>query len=100
MNKNEAMQRALGYAWGREDASGQLTAGDPNATTTCEFATAYAAGWEDYNTEKRGNMTPVRDAYERWQATGGRSIFRDGDSTQDQQARLAQLRTQLLEGAK
>lgn len=85
MNRNEAMQHGLGYAAGREDASGTRTAevpGDPQMRSGfLAFADAYAQGWDDYNAQRRGSMTNCRDAYDQWQATGGRTIFRQGDLT-------------------
>ena len=87
MTRDNAIQCALGYAWGREDASGTITAGDSNRTPSAEFADAFAQGWEDFNTQKRGDMIPVKDAYERWQASGGKSIFPPDNTTEAQRAR-------------
>ena len=87
MTRDNAIQCALGYAWGREDASGTPTAGDPNSVTTMQFAAAFAQGWEDYNTQKRGDMTSVRSAYDQWQASGGKSIFPPDNTTEAQRKR-------------
>jgi hypothetical protein len=76
MNKSEAMQCALGYAWGQEDATNHATHGNDFL-----FATAFAAGWEAYNTEQRSHMVPVAEAYKRWNATRGVTIF-PADDTQ------------------
>ena len=76
MKKSEDLQHGLGYAAGREDASGVPTVSPDDRSGFIAFAEAYAAGWEEYNTEARGFMTNARDAYDTWQATGGRSIFR------------------------
>jgi hypothetical protein len=78
MRKDEAMQHGLGYAAGREDASGAKTA-DPTGDSVgfMRFGEAYASGWDDFNGEKRSYMTNARDAYETWQATRGQTIFRD-----------------------
>ena len=84
MNHDEAKQHGLGYAAGREDASGTPTAIPPgkmwrSGWTT--FADAYAQGWYDFNAQRRCSMTSCRDAYDRWQESGGRTIFRKGDLT-------------------
>jgi hypothetical protein len=70
MTHDEALQHALGYAAGHEDASGTRTYGD-----FTKFAEAFAAGWDAYRTEQRGHMTNARDAYKRWNETRGASIF-------------------------
>ena len=70
MNHSEAMQHGLGYAAGREDASGVPTVGGFDA-----FAAAYAAGWDEYMNAHRGMMTNARSAYDTWQATNGQTIF-------------------------
>lgn len=90
MEKNEALQHALGYAAGREDATR-----DENETITIptvdppegtgvwpgigwlRFADAYAAGWDDFNHGRRCSMVCCRSAWETWQASGGRTIFSD-----------------------
>lgn len=76
VRKEEATQLAMGYAWGREDASGTptVTAG-PGGNGARQFSEAFAQGQDDFNSEKRYNMTPVREAYEAWQLTNGRTIF-------------------------
>lgn len=82
MTKEEAMQHGLGYASGREDASNVRTA-DINDSPAekrmgwMRFAEVYAQGWDDYNHERRHYMTNCRDAYDTWQATSGKTIFRD-----------------------
>jgi hypothetical protein len=78
MLENEAIQHALGYAAGREDASGVKTTEPDERPGFVAFADAYAAGWAEYRAEKRSYMTNCRDAYETWQATGGITIFRNG----------------------
>jgi hypothetical protein len=78
MQRNEALQHALGYAAGREDGSGQPTAqpgGDLGPSGFVAFANAFADGWDEYNQGRRGMMTNARGAYERWQATGGQTIW-------------------------
>ena len=40
-----------------------------------EFGHAFGLGWHEYNRGQRGYMTSARDAYERWQESGGRRIF-------------------------
>lgn len=85
MNHDEAMQHGLGYAAGREDASGTRTAevpGDPQMRSGfLAFADAYARAWDDYNTQRRCMMTNCKDAYDQWQATGGRTIWHKGELT-------------------
>lgn len=79
MTKEEAMQHGLGYACGREDASGVPTVKgpDPEAITGWyEFAKAYAQGWDDFNRQQSGYMTNCRDAYDAWQASEGKTIFK------------------------
>lgn len=87
MTHDEAIRTGLGYAWGREDASGVLTVGDPNRVTTYEFAEAYAEGWDDYNSQKRCDMTNVRSAYDHWQSSKGESIFSLDNTTEAQRIR-------------
>ena len=91
MNHDEAMQHGLGYAAGREDASGVRTAevpGDPQMRSGfLAFAQAYAQGWDDFNSGARCSMTNARDAYDRWQESGGRTIWRRGDLTLSEEDR-------------
>lgn len=78
MTKEEATQHALGYACGREDASGIETAhylADRYKIGWLEFGFAFGNGWDDYNRGLRFYMTNARDAYERWQESDGRTIF-------------------------
>jgi hypothetical protein len=82
MDKEEARQHALGYACGREDASGTpthpamgKTSGD--SVPWMDFAEAYAEAWDDFNHEKRWYMTNARSAYDTWNASKGVTIFRD-----------------------
>lgn len=89
MTRNEAQRLASGYAWAREDCTHALTATTTSASGDWEFSNAYAQGWEDYDNELRGSVPPVRSAYERWQATGGTSIFADGETTAELQAKRA-----------
>ena len=94
MNTDDARLAGMHYAWGREDASGAETAGEhPYRSGWSLFADAYAQGWADYNAQRRCSMTNNRDAYDRWQESGGRSIFRRGDLTltDEQRAELRAL---------
>ena len=75
MNTQEAMQHGLGYAAGREDASGIKTISPTDAPGFIAFAEAYADGWGDFNAERRHYMTNTKVAYDTWQATDGRTIF-------------------------
>jgi len=80
MDTSEARQHALGYAAGREDASGVSTsraANAPDGVGFMAFADAYAAAWDDFNHGARYFMTNARSAYDAWQETAGVSIFRD-----------------------
>ena len=94
MTPEQARYQAMGYAWAHEDVSKVPTSdsADGQNFSSYAFAVAFAQGWEDYNAEKRGFMTCVGRAYARWQATGGRTIFQDGDSTAELQARYAEAR--------
>lgn len=95
MNRDEAMQCASGYAWGREDGTGTATVvpeGTADTNGSWVFARAFADGYEDYNSEARSSMVNVRAAYERWQGTRGQSIFPEGDSTAEQRARHEEYR--------
>jgi len=79
MQYNEAMQHALGYAAAREDASDVKTVPSsehPERPGFMAFADEYARCWRDYNEGRRGYMTNARDAYDTWQATKGRTIFK------------------------
>ena len=89
MTRNEAQRLASGYAWAREDCTHVPTATTTAASGDWEFSNAYASGWDDYNNELRGCMITVRGAYERWQATGGTSVFADGETTAELQAKRA-----------
>lgn len=75
MTTAEAIQLALGYAWGREDASGTRTISPTDLPGTLAFAEAFAAGWDDFNADRRHHMTSVTYAYQRWQESAGVSIF-------------------------
>ena len=75
MTKQEAMQHGLGYAAGREDASGVITLSTSERSGFIEFAEAFAQGWDDYNSERNCYMTNARDAYDSWQRTSGQTIF-------------------------
>ena len=88
MNHDEAVQHGLGYAAGREDASRIRTAEPGTTPGYMAFAYAYAQAWDDYYAERRFSMTNCRDAYDRWQASGGRSIFARGDLTLDELQRI------------
>ena len=76
MKYTEATQHGLGYAAGREDASGTPTVSPTDAPGFLTFADAYAAGWGDFNAERRHYMTNARDAYDTWQTSRGLTIFR------------------------
>lgn len=76
MNKEEARQHALGYAAGREDASGIKTAEPTTLPGFMAFADVFGQAWDDYNNQHRFMMTNARDAYDTWQATNGQTIFR------------------------
>lgn len=91
MTPEQAKYQAMGYAWGREDVSKVPTADGAGGQSFSGYAfgVAFAQGWEDYNAEKRGYMTCVGRAYDRWQESNGRTIFQDGDSTAELQARYA-----------
>jgi hypothetical protein len=75
MTDSEAMQCALGYAWGYEDASGTGTYQPPNTTGAHAFALAFAKAWDEYNTAVRGTMVAVSRAYQAWNETKGETIF-------------------------
>lgn len=77
MKREEAIQHGLGYAAGREDASDIKTAEPTETPGFLAFAYAYGDAWQEYNTEVRCMMTNARDAYDTWQATEGRTIFRE-----------------------
>jgi hypothetical protein len=79
MNHGEAVKYGLGYASGREDASGVRTASPDETPGFIAFAKAYASAWAEYNGERRGFMTSCRDAYDRWQASRGTSIWREDE---------------------
>jgi hypothetical protein len=76
MNANEALQLALGYAWGCEDSTDVKTATDSDvAVGTSQFADAYAKAQDEYDNEQRGHMVPVQVAYKNWQESRGSRIF-------------------------
>lgn len=80
MKHEDAMQHALGYAAGREDASSVTTvraANAPDGVGFLQFADAYAAAWDEFNAGARSMMTNARRAYDAWQASHGVSIFSD-----------------------
>jgi hypothetical protein len=82
MTPDEAKWLALGYAWASQDSTGTPAATPAGATDgETAFGSAFAAAWADYNAQRRGMMLPVRDAYANWQASNGRSVFRQGDLT-------------------
>jgi hypothetical protein len=80
MNTEEAMQHGLGYASGREDASGVRTAEVPGdvhqRSGFIAFAEAYAKGWDRFNRQILWCMVNAQAAYDAWQESGGRSIYR------------------------
>ena len=80
--KEQAFERACGYASGREDASGTKTVPAPGSkrgpdSGWLDFADAFAQAQDDYNNERRFVMTNCKAAYERWTSSGGRTIFED-----------------------
>ena len=67
MQANEARTLALGYAFGRQDAGD----GPRDTDEASEFATAYAARQEAYNSPASVGMMPnVKAAFETWRRTG------------------------------
>jgi hypothetical protein len=79
-----AKDRACGYAAGREDASGIPTVPAPGSprgdgSGWLDFADAFAQAQDDYNHGRRGMGTNCKAAYERWTATGGRTIDDEAD---------------------
>jgi hypothetical protein len=88
MNYDKAEHLAMGYAWGREDASGTKTAvPGERFLGDLAFAEEYAQGYDDFNSGRRCSMDNVRAAYEHWQASGGRSVFARGDLTLSENGR-------------
>jgi hypothetical protein len=82
--RDEARRTAMAYAWGCEDTSSTKTAYRPElgqVSGDWAFGEAYAQGQDDYNSERRGDMTSVQAAYGNWQASGGRSVFKRGSLT-------------------
>lgn len=88
MNTVEAMQHGLGYAAGREDASNVKTAEPGSVPGFMAFASAYARGHDRYNKEIMHFMVPCRDAYDAWQESGGRSIYRLAEQSEYALTRL------------
>jgi hypothetical protein len=85
---DEAKRTAMAYAWGCEDTSGTATVTPPGANSGYwAFSDAYAQGQDDYNEQRRGDFLPVRYAYGNWQASGGRSVFKQGELTLDEAGR-------------
>jgi hypothetical protein len=95
--KQEAHERAAGYAAGREDASGVSTVPAPKHATAkahrgldygwMDFADAFAAAQDDYNEDRRGSMTNCKAAYQRWTESGGRSVTENGTTGRHDQNR-------------
>jgi hypothetical protein len=75
MTRIEALELALGYAWGREDSSGTRTVQPANLTGCSAFAEAFADAQHAFNTDQRVSMFPVRDAYDRWTDTRGLTVI-------------------------
>jgi hypothetical protein len=76
---NEESARAGGYASGYEDASGIKTAPAPGSPRGkdfgwMDFADAYAAAQADYGRGLLGMGHNCKEAYARWQASGGTTI--------------------------
>lgn len=93
MTREKALYLAEGYAWGREDVTGTVTAPTTaDGTGWMQFANAYAQMHDDYNNGRRWTAFGVKDAYERWQETQGHTLYRDGDSTGEQQRKAEQAR--------
>jgi hypothetical protein len=83
---DQARYLAEGYAWGREDVTRIMTApATADGVGWMQFAGAYAQMHDEYNNGQRWSAFPVQDAYERWQETQGRTIYREGESTEEQQ---------------
>jgi hypothetical protein len=72
MTYTPANEHALGYAEGREDASGVRTASPTEAPGCLVFAEAYAVIQRWFDAQVTHWMPCIRDAYEQWQAAGGR----------------------------
>jgi hypothetical protein len=79
LSVDKARERACGYAAGREDASGVKTTPAPNSwrgddSGWLDYADAFAQAQADFTQGRRGMMTNCKAAYERWTATGGRTV--------------------------
>jgi hypothetical protein len=74
MTAEDAFNKAIGYAWGREDASGVKTAEKDGLSGCYRFAEAFRDMYADFNAEKRCWATNTRSAYDRWQETYGETI--------------------------
>lgn len=74
MTKDEAMQQALGYAAGQEDASGRRTASPSEGPGFIAFAEAYSAAVDEFNREVRYHIPCLAGAYAAWQYTSGRTV--------------------------
>jgi hypothetical protein len=93
VTRDQALYLAEGYAWGQEDSTQIVTApATSDGVGWMQFAAAYAQMHDDYDNGRRWTAFPVKDAYERWQETQGRTIYRDGESTGEQQRRAEDCR--------
>jgi hypothetical protein len=93
VTREQALYLAEGYAWGQEDSTAIMTAAaTADGVGWMQFADAYAQMHDDYGKGRRWTAFPVRDAYERWQETRGRTIYRDGESTEEQRRRAEEAR--------
>ena len=114
MTRDEAKRTAMAYAWGREDESREnARREDPAAEGTptvapagqisgdWAFSEAYAQGQDDYNSQRRGSFIPIREAYDNWQASGGRSVFKRGELTlgENERAELRSLWPSFMAGS-
>ena len=71
MTPQEALSTALGYAWGREDASGTRTVSPTDAPGSLTFAEAYQKRQAAFIAEDCYWMPSVPSAYGAWQAAAG-----------------------------
>ena len=70
-------ERALGYAEGREDASGVATVSPTEAPGCLVFAEAYAARQGAFNAQVKHRVPCIQAAYDDWQAAAGRPEWAD-----------------------
>ncbi len=93
MTRDKALYLAEGYAWGQEDVTRIVTApATADGVGWMQFADAYAQMHDEYNNGRRWSAFPVHAAYQRWQETQGRTIYRAGESTEEQQRKAEETR--------